>query len=263
MRKTNQAFTLIEMLIAMAILAFISVGVYQLTAGTFEMREKLEVEADFYNSVRVALSQMERDILMIFTPQLKAFPGNLGQRVQVQPGTQPTGGDNATPFDPGQPTAFWGARLNRSGIRASRFQGEANKVSFISNSHVRLYQNSPESEFAKIIYTVEDDRESKNANNQMDKMLVRYEDPVAFIDDGKKSETEVRYIIMRAVKSFKIEYLDGSNDRWQNRWDTESADTKDKYPALIRVTVEVIPPPPMNPENTFVAVQMYKPELAL
>ena len=39
MNKHKGAFTLIEMLIAMAILSFISVGVYQLTASTFEMRE--------------------------------------------------------------------------------------------------------------------------------------------------------------------------------------------------------------------------------
>ena len=205
------------------------------------------------------MTQMERDILMIFTPQLKGLPGNLSRREQIQPGTQPTGGDRGEPFDPGPATAFWGPKLNRFGVRPSRFQGEQNRLSFISNSHARLYQDSKESEFAKIIYMTEDDKASKDASGHMDKALVRYEDPNAFLDDGRKSESEVRYIIMRSVKSLKIEYLNGANDRWSNRWDTESADTKDKYPALIRVTIEVIPPPPMHPENTFFAVQMYKP----
>ena len=36
------------------------------------------------------MTQMERDILMIFTPQLKGLPGNLSRREQIQPGTQPT-----------------------------------------------------------------------------------------------------------------------------------------------------------------------------
>ena len=262
--RRNPGFTLIELIISMTILAFISLGVYQLTANSFEMREKLEAEADFYNTIRTALAQMERDVLMIYTPQVGALPRQLAQA--TVPGQQGQGSGQTAgepPFDPGVSTPFWGPLFNRFGVRPSRLQGEAGKISFISSSHVRLFKDSHETEFAKITYALEDDRLSRGADGSVPKALVRYEDHDAFTDDGRPSETNARYVLLVPVVSLKFTFLDGRNDQWQNNWDTDGRDTKNQYPALIKVALEMRLPPPAPKDATFEVVQVIKPELAL
>lgn len=249
-----QGFTLIEMMIALTILAFISVGVYETTSRTFEMRAKLESEGDFYNSVRGALDIVRRDIIMMYTPQLAALPGSVAQRQVLNAGDT---------FDPGRATAFWGQLVNRFNIRMSRFQGDESKISFISNDHIRLYRESQESEFAKIVIALEEDKSPHDTEKAVGKALVRHEDPRAFIDDGRDSDTEIKYTLLTRVKDLKFRYLDGEKDQWAPRWDSDHPDTKDKFPALIELSIEVIPPPPQPPTATLSVKQVYKPELAL
>src|SRR5690242_16028508 len=107
-QHNQSGFTLIEMMIALTILAVISVGVYNTTSSSFQLREKLETESDFYNSVRSALDKVGRDIIHLYTPQLSALPPSLAKQPNSNPNNQ--GGFNAPQemFDPGQPSPFWG-----------------------------------------------------------------------------------------------------------------------------------------------------------
>ncbi len=259
----RHGFTLIELLISIAILGMISVGVYTTTSSTFILREKLQAEAEFYNLVRSSLSIIERDILMIYSPQLAALPGALGQAAPpVQPGTNPNSRPGVEVFDPGIPTKFWGQMVNTHHIRPSRFTGEEGKLSFISASNIRLYRDSKESNFLKIKYSQEDDDLPVDTKKRRGKTLARYTDTNVFVDDGRE-ETEIRTVILREIKSFKLTYLDGRNDQWQNNWDTEGRDTKNRFPALIKLVVEVYQPAPLPEGSTFSVTQVYKPELAL
>src|SRR5690348_1896944 len=47
-------FTLIEVMVSMAIMVFISLAIYQAMTETYKLREVLSVEGDFYNSIRLA-----------------------------------------------------------------------------------------------------------------------------------------------------------------------------------------------------------------
>ena len=77
--KFKRGFTIIELMIAMTIMSFIAVFVYQNTSKSFELRETLTQDSDFYNSTRVALDIFARDIVHIFNPQAAALPGELGK----------------------------------------------------------------------------------------------------------------------------------------------------------------------------------------
>jgi prepilin-type N-terminal cleavage/methylation domain-containing protein len=71
--NTTAGFTLIEVLISIVILTFISLGIYQSTTETFHLREILSNEGDFYNSIRLSMNIMQRDISMIYSPTLMSF----------------------------------------------------------------------------------------------------------------------------------------------------------------------------------------------
>lgn len=250
-------FTLIEMLIAMFILSFIAMAVYNNTTQVYKIRDSVENEGDFYNAIRVTLDVMGRDVAQIYTPKTAALPGDAGKakKTNLQPG-QP-GFSNAYGNDPnqGDPLPFWGAPVNEFGVRPSRLQGEATKISFIANSHMRLFQDVAESDFAKITYALADPKSTATSRATT---LVKREN-VAVFDENDPPEKEVEYTLVQNVKTLKFRFLDGEKDQWADKWDTTSQDHKGKFPDVIEVTLEVFLPGSL--QNTLTVVQRFKPEM--
>lgn len=246
--KFKKGFTIIELMIAMTIMSFIAVFVYQNTSKSFELRETLTQDGEFYNSVRVALDTFGRDVIHIYNPQAASLPGNLGKAASTDP-QNPQANINL----PTTIYKFWGAPINSNGVRPTRFNGEDNSISFISNSHMRLFRDSPETEFAKITYGLEEDKLSKNPNKQ----LVKRENTDVFALERENEETETRYILLSNIRSLKFKYLNGEKDTWFNSWDTTSEDHKGKFPDLIQIEIEIELP---RTGNTFTVMQNYKPE---
>lgn len=256
MKRGAQGFTLIELMIAMTLLSFIALAVYQNTSQSFALRESVEQEGDFYNSLRVGLDLIGRDINHIYTPQAAALAGDLGKAANPQT-------MNATSAPPAPATAFWGEPINTDGVRPSRLQGEATKLSFITNDHMRMFRDTQESDFAKISYSIEDDPYA--TPGQGGKVLMRKESTKVFDDEQRNNtedESQISYVLIPNIKSVQFEYLDAKTDRFDNRWDTAQGLDRDRgWPAIIRVTVEVFLP--NSTESTFKITQWYRPELPL
>lgn len=255
-RKSQSGFTLIELMIAMLILSFISMGIYNATTETFKRRDQTERDGDFYNSIRMALDVIGRDIIAIYTPQEKALPSGFGSGASGGSG-QPQ--SVAQPQDFGSPLPFWGAPINQHNVRPSRFQGEETKMSFVTSSHARIYRDTPESDFAKVTYTLEEPKAPEPG--QKGKLLVKHEDTSNIFgeDERATNENEIKYTLIDIVKSISFEYLDGEKDTWSKRWDTEGMDHKGKFPDIIKVTIELYTPGESG--STFTVVQQYRREL--
>src|ERR1700746_219262 len=89
--KTDETgFTLIEVLIAIVILAFISLGLYNAITETYRVRETLSTEGDFYNGIRLSMNVLQRDVTLIYSPiNLLPSPSPSASGVAGQP-PQPT-----------------------------------------------------------------------------------------------------------------------------------------------------------------------------
>src|SRR3954467_2214180 len=95
-RRAPAGFTLLEVLIVMAILAFISLGIYRATTETFRLRDSIAAEGDFYNNIRLAMTLLNRDVatmysptILLNTPSPSASPGAPGA---PSPASQPAPG---------------------------------------------------------------------------------------------------------------------------------------------------------------------------
>ena len=89
LKQNAQGFTLLEVLIAMAILVFIAFSIYQATTQTFRLRDILSTEGAFYNNIRFATTVMWRDLSMIYSPLItinykKPEPTNPTDQQQMQ-----------------------------------------------------------------------------------------------------------------------------------------------------------------------------------
>lgn len=260
--KAQAGFTLIEVLIAMFLLTVISIAIYQATTETYRLREVLQNEGDFYNNIRLAMSLMDRDVTLMFSP-VPVVPG---------PVSKPTRQGNPELMEQmriaglDRESEFWNPAIHASGIRPSRFVGKEQSMSFISSSHVRLYRESPESEFAKITYGLRDDVPALSGFAEEipdSRTLVKTEDPNAFdLEEDRTIEVGDRkyrrtYPLLNGIRKLKFEYYRKRDDRWFVDWDTNSRDFYGEYPDMIRMTVEVAGPSRLFFEGNY----LFKPEM--
>lgn len=272
--RSSRGFTIIEMMIAMTILSFIALAVYQNTTQSFVLRDNVEQEGDFYNSVRVALDALGRDITHIYTPNEAALPGSLRSAPSPSPAPQVPGYTQSyaqvtkgPTFQPIPASKYWGESINAEGVRPTRLQGESDKMSFITNNHMRLFRDTPECDFSKIEYSLAEEKEI--TPGVRGKILRRREDSAVFEDIEKLRDDESVSTVdlISGVKDLKIRYLDGEKDSWSTRWDTAGMDHKNVFPSVIEITLEVYMPKRNTPGGkednerpTFKVVERFRPE---
>jgi len=245
-----RGFTLIEVLISISLLAMISMGIYQATTETYHLRDVLLNEGDFYNGIRLALGVMERDLSMIYTPN-KLKPPSTTTTTTTASATAPPP-DSST----NETTKYWIGTADKYGIRQSHFTGTDVKLSFISNSHLRIYKDSPESDFAQIAYELQPAHDPLLPDTYI---LVKTESPNAFNEDEHKDKMRHVYLLLRGIKQFKYRYYRKDKDRWENAWDNDKEDFKDIYPDMIEIKIEVIGPSRLDFEGLY----KFRPEFPL
>jgi prepilin-type N-terminal cleavage/methylation domain-containing protein len=237
---SQAGFTLIEVMISMVIMVFISLGIYQMTTETYHLRDVLSIEGAFYNTIRMSMDIVQRDVSAIYSPSL--------MRPAPTASANPTATDNRelldlAASDVGKTTTYWQAATEKSGIRNSHFVGSDTKMSFVSTSHIRIYRDSPESDFAKISYEVVRDDDTSGAQGASDtQMLVKTESPDVFDDDERRdAKYQRRYTLLHGLKKFKIRYWKKDTTEqgvWSNSWDSDKEEMKDRFPDVIEITFE-------------------------
>lgn len=264
-------FTLIEVLISITLLIIISLSIYQATTQTYRYRDTLIREGDFYNSIRLSMGIMERDIALLFSPKM------MNPLFSADPPPTPNindpdaGFNNAYNPPPvadqtltdlmaselGQTTDYWLGITDKTAIRNSRFVGTEDSIRFVSASHQRIYKNFPESDFVKILYEMRDDKDENAIEGT--KVLFKIEDPNVFDDVEKKGKTSKQYALLPGVKSIKFRYYRKDKKVWELQWDSSKADLVGLFPDLIEVQIEIVAAGRQNFSGTYT----FKPEGSL
>jgi prepilin-type N-terminal cleavage/methylation domain-containing protein len=272
--RSEAGFTLVEVMISIVLLVMISVAIYQATTQTFKYRAKIISEGDFQAGIRLSMGLMDRDILSLFSPvnlNPKNFPdpnasatppggppGSAGPRGGLGPNgaAQAQQLEELTKSELGQTTDFWLGATDLTAIRPSRFVGTENKISFVSASHMRIYKNSEECEFAKIIYELRDEKDPDAGEST--KVLVKVEDPDVFNDSTltKKTKAAKAYPLLTGIKKFKFRYYRKDKKAWENTWDSNRDDMKGLYPDIVELSLEVVGIQRLS----FKGIYMFKPE---
>ncbi|MDO8527622.1 MAG: type II secretion system protein GspJ [Deltaproteobacteria bacterium] len=216
--KSSRGFTLIEVLVAVGLISVIMVLIWQATGQTLKAKQRIEKRNEVYHNARVSVDKMVQDISMAF---LLSGPSQLGQR-QGSPQLKTV------------------------------FKGEEDSLFFDSLSHLRLFQESKESDSAEVGYKLENDPDGRDT-----KMLMRRESK--WIDD-KPEEGGVWFPLSYGVKNLKLEYYDAKKGEWQSSWNTDS-DTGPKLPRAVKIKIAF-----ENPDNkdedvmitTVAWIEMYK-----
>ncbi len=221
MRKRNHfGFTLIEVMIAITILA----GLTLLTARAMKAgtANKLKFEGDINReaAVRDALRVVERDINLAYHYR-DTFADLMNQAkleskrpANATPTPPPTDGapvDSAaqlTPEEQTKPVPQW-----------TGFVGDEKSIYFSALSNVRLNQDTPESDQAEIGYYTRNCK-SSDGSGKTSTCLIR--SVASYIDDElEKGGKET--VLLENVVSFKLRYIGPGFEEWQNSWATKTA----------------------------------------
>jgi general secretion pathway protein J len=132
MRRALRGFTLMEVMVAVAITALMGTIVAMAFQTGFRAKEVVEGEAEHYRMVRVALNRMAREVGSAFVSDR---------------------------YDP--------KRYRDSNDRPTNFVGERDRLLFTTFAHQRLYTDSKESDQAVVEYFVETSTE-KGARGRQD-----------------------------------------------------------------------------------------------
>ena len=265
-RSLDDGFTLIEVLIALFILALIGATTAKAVVDAAKLREVLRDETEFASEFRTSVAFIERDLDQVFNPRWFLAPdfkpidpyNSTGAGSTAQAGTTTNPSVHTLSVDEisrrtrgaaFQPTDFWGPVLDPSGIRASRFKGKSDSFSFISASHMRIYQLKKESIYAKVRYELIPQPSNPNlSDEQNSKMsglhaLAKIEDPRAFnIEDQKDATWLNTYVILNNIKSIKFSYYKQDDKEPLKEWDSEATETKSIFPVAVQMEVTVSGP---------------------
>jgi len=132
MKRALRGFTLMEVMVAVAITALMGTIVTMAFQTGFRAKELVEGEAEHYRMVRVALNRMAREIGSAFVSDR---------------------------YDP--------KRYRDANDRPTNFVGEQDRLLFTTFAHQRLYTDSKESDQAVVEYFVESSTE-KGARGRQD-----------------------------------------------------------------------------------------------
>jgi len=247
----ESGFSLLEVLIALSILVVLSFAIYQATTETYRLRDVLSNEGDFYNEIRLSMNILQRDISLLYSPTVSGPP-----KPSPQPVMDPREMQNILASDLGQTTTFWGAVTDKTGIRPAHFIGTDSKLSFISVSNTRVYKDSPESEFAKVVYELKPDAYAVVPSTSV---LTKSTSSNAFEVDEHKDRQFVQYPLLHGIKKLKYRYYHKEKDAWSTSWDSDREDYKNIYPDIIEIKIEVLGPSRLSFDGLF----QFRPEVPL
>ncbi len=210
----KKGFTLIEILIAVFILAIMSLMMWQITNNIYKGSERAAKYDDVYQYARIALKRIGDDLTMAFL---------------IMPSMQGLASDGT----PAMQTDF----IGEGG-------GDSGKVSFDSFSYLRFIKNDPKCDQIEVGYSVEACPDTEEKMN----CLMRRESHVL---DKEVKEGGNAFPVAKGVKKFKIEYYDPVKQEWRGDWSTKDPVYMNKLPRAAKVTLTFEDPKDEKEELVF------------
>ncbi|MGO9831116.1 MAG: type II secretion system protein GspJ [Myxococcaceae bacterium] len=193
----RRGFTLLEIIVAVAITAMIGVTIATAFSSGFRAKELVEGEAEQYRGLRTAMDRMVREIGAAFVSD------RYDQR-----------------------------RYRDQNDRPTNFIGSRDKLLFTSLAHQRLYADAKESDQMVVEYEVR--ASTKKGSRGQD--LMRRENPNLYGED-KMDRGGVEDVLLANVKRVEFSFWDSDQKDWVNEWDTRRLEKKSILPTRVRITV--------------------------
>lgn len=238
MLVSNKGFTLLEILIAITLLAFITLGVVNITENAAQTKERTTVINENNLQIETALSRFEWDFSQIYSPlyfttpyvaQNQDLDGD-GRNDKTGEAIQPNQGlEEYNEFHQNLRMRFESNQhfsgISKEGLPIPRFHSpDKATFEFFTASNRRKIVNVKQSHFNWVKYTLgpplekKEDEEKKSNIPQSLKTLVRYALPDDAYSPNLLSQDDPRVIsavLLENVEDLEFQYWDYRRKKWE------------------------------------------------
>lgn len=230
-RQAN-GFTLIEVILAITILATLTVIVATSLGNALKARTKIQAEVQDVSGLRDAVKIMRADIYQaynhydfekeIIDSAKKPAPPRPGQPAIPTPQPDP----NAPP-----------ARENKREDPKTDFVGETEQINFVTLNNGRFLANDIQADFIEVGYAL---KACKNLTKDTSSQCLFRRVQKVLDADVTKGGTEA--VLLENVKEFKLRYTGESKKDWQKDWKTvggQDDSVKGIFPDAVEITLAI------------------------
>lgn len=211
--KQERGFTLIEVLVAVSLLAVISILVWQAMGSATGSKERFEKRDAVFRSSTMILDRITRDL------EMTALYTNVDLLGVSASGEQMT------------KSVFIGSN-----------NGDQDKLTFNSYSHVRYLKDTKESDFAEIGYFLEPSEEEEAAGTFV--LKKRESSP----PDVEPEQGGGAMVLLENVRELNFRYYDNRKEEFVDSWDTTTSDYVNRLPRAVEIVL--VMQDPMEEEAT-------------
>ncbi|MBK7843085.1 MAG: prepilin-type N-terminal cleavage/methylation domain-containing protein [Bdellovibrionales bacterium] len=247
---SQSGMTLMEVMIATAILAVIAAYTAETVQRAVKSKIKVEGDIDRKSTVRDALRIIERDVNLAFHYRdigVQLYNISEKERLErLKKGTKtpedpqkkdppPSGDPPPPPPSPTEPTKPFKPKKQKI---FTHFMGEENRMDFTTLNYARIREDDRSSDQAEIGYFLRDCR-NRYDKTKSSQCLWRRIDPL-IDDDVTKGGTET--VLLEHVLRFELRYLGpGKEEEWTKQWKTNKggdANSENNFPYAVEITLE-------------------------
>jgi prepilin-type N-terminal cleavage/methylation domain-containing protein len=237
-RQKQLGFTLIEVLIAVAILATLAMLSSRSITQAVKSKVKIQEQIDDVSKMRDALRIITRDINLAF--HYRDIEKELTELIKKKATQKQTAGQPPPGSQPQPPLAALTPPTPREAERkdpTTHFIGTNESLAFVSMNSARTTQNTKQSDHIEVGYIV---RECQSSTGQgSSKCLWRRTSPAV---DSDVTAGGVEIVLLENISEFSLQYIGKGKQDWVKEWRTNEAGddvTKGSFPQAVEISLGV------------------------
>lgn len=245
----QRGLTLLELLIALMIMATLTVLSTQSIQQALFSKSKIQTQLDEMSLVRDALKIIERDINLAFHYRDLETEFREAVKKAVRPSASPTPTPAegfapvptptvvATPHPGLESPEEEAARKANRADPVTHFEGTAEKIDFVTMNSGRLTENLAQADFVEVGYAVKPCTRLGGKQESVN-CLVRRVDTMVEGDVTKGGEETV---LLENVSEFKLRYFGQGKQDWVDSWNSRTGDSvaRGSFPSAVEVSLTV------------------------
>ncbi len=258
--RSERGFTLVEVMVALVILAGLSVMIAQSIKTGLQSKAKIQLQIEEESALRDAMRLLAGDIASAFhhrdftistynqilelrkknAADKKAAAGAPPVPPPPPAPPAPPAPDGSTSDQAQTPDPLATATPIPEPLQLTGFVGSSDGLLFTVKNHVRRFLDAQESDQAKISYSLGSCR-SEGKRQGQSRCLVRTEkttlDSDFKIDSLAHEENSVA--LLQNVTNFKLRYVEAGKKDFVDDWDSTKSDKKGNFPDAVEVTLAI------------------------